>query len=59
MSTNDTAVYVVMAYHSGFGHTARQAAAAVAEGALAVDGVKAEALPMDASLAAAATASAD
>ena len=27
MSMNDTAVYVAVAYHPGFGHTARQAAA--------------------------------
>ena len=47
MSMNSPEVNVVVAYHSGFGHTARQAAA-VAEGALEVDGVKAQALPVDA-----------
>jgi multimeric flavodoxin WrbA len=44
---NSTEVSVVVAYHSGFGHTARQAAA-VAEGAAAVAGARVEALPVDA-----------
>jgi multimeric flavodoxin WrbA len=47
MSRNSPEVNVVVAYHSGFGHTARQAAAVV-EGAVTVAGVKAEALPVDA-----------
>lgn len=47
MSMNSPGVNVVVAYHSGFGHTARQAAAVV-EGALAVDAVKAEAVSVDA-----------
>jgi len=47
MSMNSTEVSVVVAYHSGYGHTARQAAA-VAEGAVGVPGVKADALPVDA-----------
>lgn len=47
MSMNSPEVRVVVAYHSGYGHTARQAAA-VAEGAGEVDGVKAELRPVDA-----------
>lgn len=47
MRMNSPEVNVAVAYHSGFGHTARQAAAVV-EGAVAVAGVKAEALPVDA-----------
>jgi multimeric flavodoxin WrbA len=42
-----TEASVIVAYHSGFGHTARQGAA-VAEGAAAVDGVTAATLAVDA-----------
>jgi NAD(P)H dehydrogenase (quinone) len=43
----DQTVRVAVAFHSGYGHTARQAAA-VAEGAGSVDGVKIELLAVDA-----------
>jgi NAD(P)H dehydrogenase (quinone) len=46
MTEREAAVRVAIAYHSGYGHTARQAEA-VAEGAGGVEGVKADLRPVD------------
>jgi NAD(P)H dehydrogenase (quinone) len=46
MSMDADPVNVAVAFHSGYGHTARQAEA-VAEGAAEVDGVKADLLSVD------------